>query len=162
MSCLNLLPMSDRKREKRSITRSWIDGKPVILFECKKVTDTLQSETFSQLVRYFTVTEARIGVLTNGILYKFYSDLDESNKMDRRPFLEIDLLSLDERSVAAIRKFSKQSFNIDEILEVAAVLKYTRGMKQILSNQLNEPDDDFIQWLVRQVYNGEVMVGPNR
>ena len=130
------------------------DGKPTILFECKKVNDELEIESVSQLIRYFTVTEARIGVLTNGIVYKFFSDLDESNKMDQRPFLEIDLLSLDERSIAELRRFGKQSFDIDETLEAAAILKYTRGMKQALSKQLNEPDEEFAKWLVRQVYPG--------
>ena len=130
------------------------DGKPTILFECKKVNVALEIESISQLIRYFTVTEARIGVLTNGIVYKFFSDLDESNKMDQRPFLEIDLLSLDERSIAELRRFTKQSFDIDETLEAAAVLKYTRGMKQALSKQLNEPDEEFAKWLVRKVYPG--------
>ncbi|MCY3991230.1 MAG: HTH domain-containing protein [Caldilineaceae bacterium] len=130
------------------------DGKPTILFECKKVNNALEMESVSQLIRYFTVTEARIAVLTNGIVYKFFSDLDESNKMDQRPFLEIDLLSLDERSIAELRRFTKQSFDIDKTLEAAATLKYTRGMKQILIAQLNEPDEEFMKWLVRQVYPG--------
>ena len=130
------------------------DGKPTILFECKIVNDELEIESVSQLFRYFTMTEARIGVLTNGIVYKFFSDLDESNKMDQRPFLEIDLLSLDERSIVELRRFNKQSFDIEETLEAAAVLKYTRGMKQALSKQLNEPDEEFTKWLVRKVYTG--------
>ena len=130
------------------------DGKPTILFECKKVNDALEIESISQLLRYFTVTEARIAVLTNGIVYRFFSDLDESNKMDQRPFLEIDLLSLDERSIVELRRFTKQSFDIDKTLEAAAILKYTRVMKQILNAQLNEPDEEFMKWLVRQVYPG--------
>lgn len=130
------------------------DGKPTILFECKKVDDPLEIESVSQLLRYFSVTEARIAVLTNGIMYRFFSDLDESNKMDQRPFLEIDLLSLDERSIAELRRFTKQGFDIDKTLEAAAILKYTRGMKQILIAQLDDPDEDFMKWLVRQVYPG--------
>ena len=106
------------------------------------------------MIRYFTATEARIGVLTNGIAYKLFSDLDESNKMDQRPFLEIDLLSLDERSLAALKRFTKQSFNIDETLEAAALLKYTRGMKQALSIQMSDLEEEFIKWLVRKVYPG--------
>lgn len=130
------------------------EGKPMILFECKKVNDALETDSVSQLIRYFTATEARIGVLTNGIAYKFFSDLDESNKMDQRPFLEIDLLSLDERSIVELKRFTKQSFDIDETLEAAALLKYTRGMKQALSLQMNDPEEEFIRWLVRKVYPG--------
>ncbi len=130
------------------------EGKPMILIECKHVSDALEIKSISQLRRYFSATEVRIGVLTNGITYKFFSDLDESNKMDYRPFLEIDLRSLNERSIAELRRFTKQSFDIEETLEAAAVLKYTRGMKRILNDQLNEPDEEFMRWLVKNVYTG--------
>jgi len=130
------------------------DGDPAILFECKQVTDNLESAPLSQLMRYFAATEARIGILTNGIVYKFFSDLDESNKMDKRPFLVIDLENLSDRAIEEINRFTRQGFDVEGTLEAAAVLKYTRGMKHILGNQLNTPDDAFIRWLVKQVYNG--------
>ena len=128
------------------------DGQPSILIECKQVSDPLDETTVSQLYRYFTVTHARIGVLTNGTHYKFFSDLDESNKMDVRPFFEFDLLSLDERTIEELRRFEKQSFDIEKTLEAAAVLKYVRGMKRALQEQLTEPDDAFVRWLARYVY----------
>ena len=130
------------------------DGEPALLFECKHITDNLESAPLSQLMRYFAATEARIGILTNGFVYKFFSDLDESNKMDKRPFLVVDLTNLGERSIEELSRFTKQRFNVEETLEAAAVLKYTRGMKHILGKQLNNPDDTFIKWLVKQVYNG--------
>ena len=69
------------------------DGDPVILIECKKVSDTLASDNrVSQLYRYFGATPVRIGVLTNGITYRFFSDLESPNVMDTSPFLEIDLV----------------------------------------------------------------------
>jgi len=106
------------------------DGDPAILFECKQVTDNLESAPLSQLMRYFAATEARIGILTNGIVYKFFSDLDESNKMDKRPFLVIDLENLSDRAIEEINRFTRQGFDVEGTLEAAAVLKYTRGMKQ--------------------------------
>ncbi len=69
------------------------EGKPALLVECKKVSDPLHVSGASQLARYFSVTEARIGVLTNGIVYRFFSDLEADNVMDSEPFLEIDLTS---------------------------------------------------------------------
>jgi hypothetical protein len=47
------------------------DGKPIMLFECKKSGADLHINHASQLFRYFHVTEARFGVLTNGLAYKF-------------------------------------------------------------------------------------------
>src|SRR3989304_10247913 len=72
------------------------DNKPIILFECKCVGADLNKEQASQLYRYFSVTEARFGVLTDGIVYRFYSDLEQPNKMDAKPFFEFNLLAFEE------------------------------------------------------------------
>ena len=48
------------------------DGNPVVLIECKKLGTKLSSESVSQLLRYFGVTEARVGILTDGIFYRFF------------------------------------------------------------------------------------------
>ncbi len=132
------------------------DGKPILLLECKNVTANLADQQVSQLFRYFSVTDARIGILTNGIVYQFFSDIEERNKMDLKPFLEVDILSLGDREVRELKRFAKQSFDIDGMLEAAISLKYTRGMKQVLSQQLDSPDDDFVEWLARQVYSGRL------
>lgn len=70
------------------------DGQVIMLFECKSVGTDLDKVTPSQLFRYFTVTRARLGVLTNGVVYRFFSDLEELNKMDSKPFLEFNLLDI--------------------------------------------------------------------
>lgn len=51
------------------------DGKPTIMFECKHHAANLDFEHASQLHRYFNVAEARVAVLTNGIIYRFYKGL---------------------------------------------------------------------------------------
>jgi len=63
----------------------------------------------SQLYRYFSVTPARFGILTNGIVYRFYSDLENQNVMDAKPFLELDLLNIKEPLVEEVKKFSKSN-----------------------------------------------------
>ena len=73
-----------------------MDGGDVrILIECKKVSGDLTAEHAAQLYRYFSVTKARIAVLTNGRVYNFYTDLDAPNIMDQRPFLVLDLSDID-------------------------------------------------------------------
>ena len=71
-----------------------IDNKPVILIECKDCNAHLHDLHASQLCRYFTSTPARLGILTNGIVYRFFTDMDKDNVMDKKPFLEIDMLNL--------------------------------------------------------------------
>src|SRR3546814_246350 len=59
------------------------DGKVIVLVECKWNGKGLTLENASQLFRYFAVTEARCAMLTNGLTYQLYTDIDEPNKMDR-------------------------------------------------------------------------------
>ena len=132
------------------------DGKPIILFECKSAGTDLEKEHASQLYRYFSVTAARLGVLTNGVIYKFFSDLEEPNKMDSRPFLEFDLLDVNERVVEELKKFAKESFDIENILSTASDLKYTKGIKRVLGEQWINPSEDFVRLLATRVYSGRM------
>lgn len=132
------------------------DGKPVMLFECKACAANLDECHASQLYRYFSVTPARVGVLTNGVIYRFFSDLEAPNKMDSRPFLEVNLLTAEETILAELKKFSKASFEIGAILANANDLKYTREIKRILMQELNQPSEDFVRFFVAQVYSGRM------
>ncbi|MFA6414091.1 MAG: type I restriction endonuclease [Syntrophales bacterium] len=132
------------------------DGKPVILFECKHHASDLGKAHASQLYRYFGVTEARFGVLTNGLLYWFFTDLEAPNKMDEKPFFEFNMLDIKETAVEELKKFSKSSFDLDFILTTASELKYTREIKRILVEQMHEPCDDFIRFFASKVYGGKL------
>ena len=128
-------------------------GKPAILIECKKYGSNLAEDAVSQLVRYFGVTNAHFGILTDGISYRFFSDLDQPNVMDPKPFFEFNMLSCSDKVVEELKRFTKEEFNVDETLEAAAVLKYIEGMKQALVRQLSTPDEEFSRWLTKQVYS---------
>lgn len=132
------------------------EGNPTILFECKSAHTDLDEVHASQLYRYFSVTEARIGVLTNGVLYRFFSDLEEKNKMDERPFLEFHMLDIHEPLVMELKKLTKSSFNMEEMIEVAGELKYTRAIKQLLAQQMSDPTEDFIRFFAGEVYSGRI------
>jgi hypothetical protein len=132
------------------------EGKPIVLLECKSAQSDLDKEHASQLYRYFSVTDARIGVLTNGIIYKFFSDLEEPNKMDSRPFLEFNLLDVDEQVVEELKKFAKESFDIENILSTASDLKFTKGIKRVLRDQWMNPSEDFVRLLTTRVYSGRI------
>ncbi len=131
-----------------------IDGEPMILVECKWCGSELDLKHASQLFRYFSATTAKIGALTNGIIYRFFTDLEKQNQMDDRPFLEFNMLDFNESQVKELKKFSKSSFNIDEMLSTASDLKYTREIKAILNEQLINPDEEFTKFFVSKVYSG--------
>ncbi len=132
------------------------DGVPLILVECKGVDADLEKLTPSQLYRYFSVTEARFSVFTNGLHYQFFSDLDAPNKMDTRPFLEFDIRNLSERSIGELNKFRKDTFDLDDILSTASDLKYTRGIKRSLAEEWLNPSEEFVKLLTNRVYDGRL------
>ena len=133
-----------------------IDDDPVMFFECKWSGVDLSEEHISQLYRYFAATDVRIGVLTNGLVYRFYSDLEQPNKMDTRPFLVFNMLEVEESLVDELKKLSKGSFDLNEMLSAAGDLKYTREIKNVLRNEVKSPSEDFVKYLTSQVYSGRM------
>ena len=125
-----------------------------ILIECKKIGEPLNINHASQLFRYFHVTNARISIITNGQNYKFFTDLDAPNKMDEKPFLEVDLLDIDENIIPELKKLTKSSFDLESIINAAGELKYVSQIKKILHSQLNNPEDDFVKFFASRVYDG--------
>jgi predicted type IV restriction endonuclease len=121
------------------------DGKPIILFECKKSGGNLSINHAAQLFRYFHVTEARFGVLTNGLTYRFFTDLEQPNKMDEKPFFEFNILDFKDRDVEELKKFAKSAFDLDTILTTANDLKYTRVIQSKLAEWLANPSEDFVR-----------------
>ena len=131
------------------------DGQPIILIEAKWCGENLDRHS-SQLFRYFGTTKAKFAVLTNGLVYKFFTDLEEPNKMDEKPFLEIDILNPKETKIAELKKFHKSNFNLEEIFSTASELKYSNEFKNILSQELQDPTDDFIRFFLNKTYSGRL------
>ena len=132
------------------------DGEVQILIECKKIGESLSINHASQLFRYFHVTSARISILTNGQVYRFFTDLDAPNKMDEKPFLELDLLDIDEYSVPELIKLTKSAFDVDSIISAAGELKYVSQLKKLIGAQISKPEDDFVKFFASRVYEGVI------
>lgn len=130
------------------------DGAPVILIECKSITEELERHD-SQLFRYFGTTPAKFAILTNGIFYRFYTDLEDANKMDKDPFLTINILDIRENQVPELKKFCKSVFDIDSIFSTASELKYAHEFKNIFATQLESPSDDFLRLFLQGCYSGQ-------
>lgn len=129
------------------------DGEPVILIEAKSVNEVLQKHD-SQLFRYFGTTTAKFAILTNGITYRFYTDLEEQNKMDSSPFFEFNLLDLKESTLTELAKFCKNSFDLENIFTTASELKYLNKIKIFLNEQWENPSEDYVRFLISQIYDG--------
>lgn len=130
-----------------------LDGQPTILVEAKWIGASLEKHD-SQLFRYFGTTKAKFGILTNGILYRFFTDLDEPNKMDGSPFFEFNLFDIKETHVVELKKFCKSTFNLEQIVDAASDLKFSNAFKGIFSEQLVSPSDEFVRFFLTDIYPG--------
>ncbi|WP_202702587.1 type I restriction endonuclease [Flavobacterium sp. UGB4466] len=131
------------------------NGEPIIIVECKSWKENLTVHN-SQLFRYFHVTKTRFALLTNGINYQFFTDLDDQNKMDEKPFLEFDITNLKENTISEISKFHKSSFNVDNIISNASSLKYIKEIKKQINAELENPSNDFTKLFASKVYTGRL------
>lgn len=131
------------------------NGEPIIIVECKSWKEKLTVHN-SQLFRYFHVTKTRFALLTNGITYQFFTDLDDQNKMDQKPFLEFDITNLKENTINEIAKFHKANFNVDNIVSNASSLKYIKEIKKQINAELENPSNDFTKLFANKVYTGRL------
>ena len=126
-------------------------SQPIILIEAKKYGTLLRVEQESQLFRYFSVTETRFGILTDGVMYRFFADLDEANKMDSKPFFEFNMLSFTDGQVEQLKRFHKDNFSVTGTIEVAREFKYTNEIKQALSEEMKGPSEQFVRFMLQRI-----------
>lgn len=131
------------------------DGSTIMIIECKHWQQNLNLHE-TQLQRYFVASHAKFGVLTNGIEYRFYSDLSKPNLMDTAPFLVVNMCKLKEEQITALRQFHKSYFNLEDILSSASELKYMSELKAVIRDEFQTPSDDMVRLLAKRVYEGMV------
>lgn len=131
------------------------DGHPTILIECKHHLEKLDPHN-SQLFRYFHTTKAKFGLLTNGLTYRFYTDLEEKNKMDNTPFFEFKIDEIKEAEITELKKFHKSYFDVENITNTASELKYLNELKTLLNREMILPSENFVTFFTKQVYSGQM------
>ena len=130
------------------------DNTPILLIECKHCKQNLDLHS-TQLAKYYAASNARFGVLTNGIEYRIYADLEKQNIMDENPFLVVNMLELSETDVEHLKKFHKSYYNEDEILSTAQELQITIQVKELLNANIQHPDEEFTRYFVRSLNGGK-------
>jgi hypothetical protein len=133
-----------------------IDQEIRILIECKPISVALEKKHLDQLYRYFSVTNAKFAILTNGRTFNFYTDLEAPNKLDSRPFFVFDVTDFNASIISELRKFEKASFDVSAILATAERLKYTSGVKQAISKLIEEPSEEFVRIVAAGIYEGRM------
>lgn len=125
------------------------DGEPSMLIEVKRVGMKLQKQQQGQLYRYFSTNRCRIAILTNGVNYLFFSDINTPNIMDDEPFFSFNILEDDEiLYVSSLEKFCKSEFNIKNILSKAVYLKYEKVVQKTMEQDLISPSDELVKYFL--------------
>ncbi|ORE87713.1 restriction endonuclease or methylase [Aurantimonas sp. 22II-16-19i] len=130
------------------------DGAIRILIECKPLTCVLEKQHLAQLYRYFSVTDAKFAILTNGRTFQFHTDLEAPNRLDDRPFLTFDLAELNSNLLPELKKFAKDGFDVEGVLQSANRLKYTSALKRTISNLTDDPTEEFVRIVIADIYDG--------
>lgn len=130
------------------------DNIPVLIIECKNHVENLDKH-YTQIHKYFHLTKARFALLTNGVQYNFYTDLDAANKMDEKPFFSFDITAIKDQQIKELAKFHKSGFDINTILTTANELKYSNAIRTVLTSELANPTHEFVKYFVSRVYEGK-------
>lgn len=144
-----------KKGEKVDIVVS-VNSQPTFLIEVKPYGSDLSVHD-TQLFRYFTATNANFAILTDGITYKFFSDLESTNKLDRQPFLEVNLLEADDAQLARLQQvFDKKTLDLTELPSVARDLKFTNKIKEKAKEEFRNPGDEFVRFWLKDAWSGRL------
>ncbi|EJK82232.1 restriction endonuclease [Agrobacterium rhizogenes] len=136
-----------------------INDKIEFILEAKAVSANLSQAQYSQLYRYFSTTDCSIAILTNGIQIWFFTDLDAPNKLDSNPFFKFDLFDYDDNDLKELEKFHKEKFSIDDIKSSASTLKRMKATISCIEAQFNDPDDEFVRLISKEIYDGKLTAG---
>lgn len=123
--------------------------KPEIIIECKKFGKKLTDKEGDQLNGYFSNTEgSKIGILTNGLEWRFYAEYLEKNKLHHNPFMVIDFTEIDDTKIEQFAQFHKNNPDsnfVSKILEEAQDTFFLEGFNGALTEELLNPSDNFIK-----------------
>lgn len=132
------------------------DDQPIAFIEAKSINENLLNHD-TQLSRYFNaVPEVKLGILTNGIEYKFFTDLTADNIMDDKPFLIVDLSNLKDSDIDNLLRFKKDNFDTESLMKYAEEIVYTSELDKSIRELLKNPSDEFIRFLIRDFSNSRI------
>lgn len=126
-----------------------LHGKPVLFVEAKGVGETLTNHD-AQLAKYFNATpEVKFAIITNGVQYRFFTDLREPNLLDKKPFFEFEFSDFTDADIAVLERFRKDVFNSASLVGYAEDLVFLGTLKSNFKKLLREPSDEFISFALK-------------
>lgn len=131
------------------------NNNPILLIECKSCTLNLKKDDILQLSHYYHTTETQFAILTNGIIYEFYSDFKKSNVMDHEPFLKINLLEEANlncnENLEFLNLLDYKTFDSKQIYQYLNSQKAIQYIQQRIDDEVSNPSLEFIQLLTKDL-----------
>lgn len=144
-----------KKNEKVDYAIS-INGEPKIFVEAKSINSAI-TKSAPQLSRYFsTFPNVRLGILTNGVEYHFFTDLNHTNIMDPNPFFIFRITDYTEDDFNHLIKFSKNVYDYESVKNLAESLIYSQSFKSVIKEIFESPNDDFIKFVIKERFKFKV------
>jgi predicted type IV restriction endonuclease len=76
--------------------------------------------------------------------------------MDERPFLHLDLLSIDPYVLPELKKLTKETFDVDSVIAAAEELRYVSSIKSEVGKMFEAVPEDLLRLLISRVYVGSI------
>ncbi|MEH2295686.1 type I restriction endonuclease [Nostoc sp.] len=128
-----------------------INGSKVMLVEAKARGQKAEAHD-GQLSRYFNgLLTTKVAIVTNGVEYRFFTDLRDKNIMDKEPFFTFNILEYDTKDIDNLKFFHRDNFEVTAITNHAEEMVYVKGMTQLLGNLLRSPSEEFVRFLVAEL-----------
>lgn len=127
------------------------NGNPIIFLEAKSINDKLNNHD-AQLSRYFNSTpNVKLAILSNGLRYKFFTDLNADNIMDETPFFEFNICDVNDDVINILHKFSSAHIDTDVMSSLAEELAYLSILDKSMKTLFQDPTDDFIRLIIKDL-----------
>ncbi|MHC5934365.1 type I restriction endonuclease [Nostoc sp.] len=128
-----------------------INGTKVMLVEAKARGQKAEAHD-GQLSKYFNaLLTTKVAIVTNGVEYRFFTDLRDKNVMDKEPFFTFNILEYDTKDIDNLKFFHRDNFEVTAITNHAEEMVYVKGMTQLLGNLLRSPSEEFVRFLVAEL-----------
>lgn len=123
---------------------------PVMFIEAKAYNQKLENHC-PQLSRYFNATpEVTIAAITNGEEWRFFTDLEQKNVMDTKPFMTIDLSEVTENDAEQLYRFRHDQFQPDALRMLAEESIYLTAFTKAITESLKTVDNDFVKYVANR------------
>ncbi len=128
-----------------------LKGDPAVFVECKAI-DVAVEDHDGQLARYFNSTPSvKLAVITNGIQYRFFTDLRAPNLMDAAPFLDLNILRITEREAELLKPFTKEQFNPAIVQRHAEEVISLERVTALIHDLLRSPSENFVRFILGEL-----------